>query len=124
MVRAAENADVFALVACPTRRKIIELLAEGERPVTDLVAHLRIRQPSVSEQLRLLRDAGLVEARRSGRQRLYSLNAAKIKPIADWATAFSRFWDKKLDALASHLSKKLSQSKADKSRRTSPPSKD
>lgn len=110
-------ADVFAAVACPTRRKIIELLAAGERPVGDLVEHLQIRQPSVSEQLRVLRDAGLVQSRSAGRHRLYSLNAEKIKPVADWATTFSRFWDRKLDALAAHLAKKAASTSPDSSYR-------
>jgi DNA-binding transcriptional ArsR family regulator len=108
MVRPAEESDAFAAVACPTRRKIIELLAERERPVGELVDHLRITQPSVSEQLRILRDVGIVQARQEGRRRLYSLNPTKIKPVAVWATTFSKFWDRKLEALSAHLAKKKS----------------
>jgi DNA-binding transcriptional ArsR family regulator len=110
MVQSSKEADVFAAVACPTRRKIIDFLVTGEWSVGDLVEHLQIRQPSVSEQLRVLRDAGLVKSRSAGRQRLYSLNAEKIKPVADWATTFSRSWDRKLDALAAHLAKKKQDS--------------
>jgi DNA-binding transcriptional ArsR family regulator len=106
MVRKTASFDVFHAVSCGTRRKIIELLADKERPVGDLVDALRIQQPSVSEQLRVLREAGLVEVRPEGRQRLYRLNAARLKPVADWAGAFSKFWDDKLAALAEHLARK------------------
>lgn len=77
----------------------------------DLVDALRLRQPSVSEQLRILHRAGLVQRRSQGRQRLYRLEALGIKPVADWALAFSRFWDHKLDALAKYLADK--QAKAE-----------
>lgn len=103
MSRRAAHADVFAAVADPTRRRILELLAAGEKAVKELAAAFQISQPSVSEHLRVLRDVGLVQARQDGRLRLYRLDAARMKEIADWAAAFSRFWDKRLDSLGEYL---------------------
>ncbi len=105
MVRPIAENDVFHAVSCGTRRRIMELLTDGERPVGELVDALAIRQPSVSEQLRVLREAGLVQMRKDGRRRLYRLDAAQVKTVAEWAASFSRFWDQKLDALADYLHK-------------------
>ena len=103
MVRQASNSDVFQAIACPTRRSLLELLGERERPVSDLVEALNISQPSVSEQLRVLRETGLVDVERIGRRRIYRLRPAGFRPLIDWMTEFSRFWDVKLDSLASFL---------------------
>lgn len=103
MARGAADADVFSAIADPTRRRMLDLLAEGERAVSDLVAAFSLTQPSISDHLRVLREVGLVRVRREGRRRLYQLNPGKLKELADWVATYSRFWDKRLDALGSYL---------------------
>jgi DNA-binding transcriptional ArsR family regulator len=103
MARAPTTADAFNAVAEPRRRRILDLLAHGERSVNDLAASLRVRQPQASKHLRVLKQVGLVSVRGSGRQRLYSLNAEPLKPIHDWVRTFERFWHESLDRLADYL---------------------
>ena len=101
MPRAATNSDVFNAVAEPRRRAILDLLAEGERSVNDMVEGLPMDQPSVSKHLRILRDVGLVSVRRDGRQRLYRIDAAQLKLVHDWAKTFERYWDSQLGSIKS-----------------------
>ena len=96
MARAATNTDAFNAVAEPHRREILSLLVVQERPVGDIVAILRIDQPSVSKHLRVLRDVGLVRVRRNGRHKFYSTNAEAIRPLHDWAATFERYWEYQL----------------------------
>jgi DNA-binding transcriptional ArsR family regulator len=99
MARAATTADVFNAVAEPRRREILDLLATGERPVGDLVAALGVAQPHVSKHLRVLREVGAVAVRDAGRQRLYRVNGAALRPIHDWVGGFERLWNERFDAL-------------------------
>ena len=101
MARAATTTDAFNAVAEPRRRQILDLLAQGERPVNDLVERLRVAQPVVSKHLRVLRQVGLVEARDEGRQRIYSLNGQRLKPIHDWVQSYERTWSERFDRLES-----------------------
>jgi DNA-binding transcriptional ArsR family regulator len=92
MARAATTSDAFNAVAEPRRRDILNYLALQERPVGDIVAALELEQPSVSKHLRVLKDVGLVQARRAGRQMLYRANADAIRPLHEWASTFERLW--------------------------------
>jgi DNA-binding transcriptional ArsR family regulator len=92
MARAATTSDVFNAVAEPRRREILNYLALLERPVGEIVDALEMEQPSVSKHLRVLKDVGLVHARRDGRQMFYRTNAAGIRPLYEWAGTFERFW--------------------------------
>ena len=92
MARAATTSDTFNAVAEPRRREILECLAGGERPVGDLVIRLGIEQPSVSKHLKVLRQVGLVRARRHGRQMFYQANADGIRPLYEWTKTFERLW--------------------------------
>ena len=92
MARAATTLDPFNAVAEPKRRELLEALAECEMPVNDLVGRLGWPQPMVSKHLGVLKEVGLVTARRDGRQRLYRVNGEKLKTIHDWAKMFERFW--------------------------------
>jgi DNA-binding transcriptional ArsR family regulator len=92
MPRAATTLDPFNAVAEPKRRQMLETLAHGEMPVSDLVGRLGWPQPMVSKHLSVLKEVGLVTARRDGRQRLYQVNGEKLKTIHDWAKMFERFW--------------------------------
>ena len=99
MARAPTTADAFNAVAEPRRRQILDVLAGGERPVTDLVREIGVAQPLVSKHLRVLREVGVVDVRDRGRQRLYRLNGHALKPIHDWVTSYERFWAERFDRL-------------------------
>jgi DNA-binding transcriptional ArsR family regulator len=90
VARAATTTDAFNALAEPRRRQILDVLAGGERPVTDLVRELRLAQPQVPKHLRVLREVGAVEVRNQGRRRVYRLNAGALKPIHDWVGKPSR----------------------------------
>jgi DNA-binding transcriptional ArsR family regulator len=95
MARAATTTDAFNAVAEPRRRRILDVIADGELSVTDLVRELGVPQPLVSKHLRVLRETGLVVARDDGRQRLYRLNGPALKPIYDWVHDFERLWSER-----------------------------
>jgi DNA-binding transcriptional ArsR family regulator len=94
--RASTSSDVFNAVAEPQRRAILSLLAADERPVGEIVDALALAQSSVSKHLRVLRDVGLVRARRDGRRVLYRTNAGAIRPLYEWAGTFERYWRNQL----------------------------
>jgi DNA-binding transcriptional ArsR family regulator len=95
--------SAYAALAEPSRRRILDLLREGERPVGELVDDLRLSQPGVSKHLRVLREAGLVEARVDGRRRLYGLRAAPLEEVDAWLAPYREHWNARLDALERHL---------------------
>lgn len=95
----------FAVVAEPNRRAILSLLLEGERSVGELEHLLRITQPTVSKHLRVLRDAGFVEARVDAQRRVYKIRSQPLKEIDAWLGPFRKYWSKHLDALEQHLDK-------------------
>jgi DNA-binding transcriptional ArsR family regulator len=97
--RAATSSDVFNAIAEPQRRAILEVLAGDERSVTEVVNALGVAQPSISKHLRVLREVGLVEARRDGRQIRYRTNAHAIRPLYEWAGTFERFWKQQLNRI-------------------------
>jgi DNA-binding transcriptional ArsR family regulator len=93
MPRAATTSDVFNAIAEPRRRRIIDLLAgAGEQSVGNLVTRLGIPQPTVSKHLGVLRTVRIVAVNRRGRQRVYRLNPAELKPVHDWVKNYERFW--------------------------------
>jgi len=96
MARAATTSDAFNAVAEPRRREILSYLALKERAVGDIVAALKLDQPSVSKHLGVLRDVGLVKVRRDGRHRFYKTNAEAIRPLHEWASTFERYWTHQL----------------------------
>ncbi len=93
----------FEVVAEPTRRQILDLLLERERPVGDLVAALAMSQPAVSRHLRVLRDAGLVATRTDAQRRVYRLHPEPLAAIDEWLRPYRRMWAASLDRLALHL---------------------
>jgi DNA-binding transcriptional ArsR family regulator len=99
MARAATTTDAFNAVAEPQRRRILDLLADGELAVNELVARLGLTQPQVSKHLRVLREVGAVAVRDDGRRRLYRLNGAALKPIHDWVKAYERTWQERFEAM-------------------------
>ncbi|HEU5012369.1 MAG TPA: metalloregulator ArsR/SmtB family transcription factor [Roseiflexaceae bacterium] len=99
MARAATTTDAFNAVAEPRRRQILDVLANGERSVNDLVTMLDLAQPQVSKHLRVLREVGLVDVRDDGRQRMYRLHGSALKPIYDWVRTYERTWNERFEAL-------------------------
>ena len=99
MARAATTADAFNAIAEPRRRQILDVLAEGERPVNDLVRRLGLGQPQVSKHLRVLREVGAVDVRSQGRERLYRLNGRALKPIHDWVKEYEQTWSDRFELM-------------------------
>ncbi|GLY40635.1 putative transcriptional regulator, ArsR family protein [Amycolatopsis sp. NBRC 101858] len=99
MARAATTADTFNAVAEPRRRQILDALMAGERSVGDLVDVLGLAQPQVSKHLRVLREVGAVDVRDEGRQRVYRLNGAALKPIHDWVKRYEQTWSERFELL-------------------------
>jgi DNA-binding transcriptional ArsR family regulator len=95
--------DAFTAIAEPNRRRILDLLREGERPAGDVVEALSISQPGVSKHLRLLREAGLVRSRVDGQRRLYSVEPRQLASIESWLRPHLDFWRGRLDDLERHL---------------------
>lgn len=93
----------FEVLAEPNRRRILDLLLERERPVGELVANLELSQPAVSKHLRILREAGLVDARTEAQRRLYTVRPAPLKLIDDWLAPYRHIWATALDDLERHL---------------------
>ncbi|NHO84054.1 transcriptional regulator [Micromonospora chalcea] len=102
--RPVSEPDVFAALANPTRREVLRLLRdEGEQPVQRLADRFEMRRPSLSEHLRVLKDAGLVTERPVGRQRVYALRPEPLREVADWLTPYERFWRQRLAGLGDVL---------------------
>jgi DNA-binding transcriptional ArsR family regulator len=93
----------FEVLAEASRRRILDLLAEEERPVGDLVALLSLNQPSVSKHLKVLRDAGLVEYRTDVQRRIYRVRPEPLREIDEWLTPYRRQWAGHVNALERHL---------------------
>ncbi|MGH8524660.1 MAG: ArsR/SmtB family transcription factor [Gammaproteobacteria bacterium] len=87
---------MFNAIAEPQRRAILQILAGDERSVNEVVNTLGLPQPSISKHLRVLREVGLVQSRRDGRQIRYRTNAHAIRPLYAWAGTFERFWNQQL----------------------------
>lgn len=103
MARAATTTDAFNAIAEPRRRKILDVLVEGERSVSDIVTELPVSQPQVSKHLKVLKEVGLVQSRKEGKQHVYRLNAIALKPIHDWLEDYERLWNERLDRLDGYL---------------------
>jgi DNA-binding transcriptional ArsR family regulator len=103
MQTGSASADRFAALADGTRRHLLERLATADRAVGDLMTGLDISQAAVSQHLRVLREAGLVTARKEGRHRYYQLRPAALTELRDWLDELERFWRGRLAALGEYL---------------------
>ncbi len=102
--------EAFAALADPTRRHIVELLAGGERSAGDLARRFTLTQPAVSQHLRVLRDAGLVRARRDAQRRMYSIDGRGLGQVDAWLSRYRAFWTTHLDALEHALQENVEKS--------------
>lgn len=98
-----EMESAFDIIAEPNRRAILSLLVSSQRSVGEIERRLRMPQPTVSKHLRVLRDAGFVEATVDAQRRLYRLKAGPLEEIDAWLAPFRRFWAAHVDALERHL---------------------
>jgi DNA-binding transcriptional ArsR family regulator len=99
MARTPTTHDPFNAVAEPKRRQVLEILGVQELSVNEIVKKLGWAQPMVSKHLAVLKQVGLVSERRAGRQRLYRVNAERLRPIYDWVAPFERIWNERFDRL-------------------------
>ena len=93
----------LAAIADPTRRRIVELLAQRERTAGELVSEFDMSAPAISQHLKELREAGLVTVRAEGQSRIQSLNPEGLDELGDWLEKNRRFWSRRLDALEREL---------------------
>ncbi|WP_091346649.1 ArsR/SmtB family transcription factor [Micromonospora rhizosphaerae] len=97
------SVDAFAVLAEPTRRRILERLRRAESSVGDLVDALGMSQPAVSKHLKVLREAGFVTCRTVARQRIYRIEVRPLQAVDGWLAPYRRLWTDHLDALERHL---------------------
>ncbi len=95
--------EPFVVLSEPSRRRILDLLRDGERPVGDLVDRLGMSQPGVSKHLRVLRDAGFVRVRQDAQRRLYSVDPQPLEAVDAWLMPYRALWSSSLDRLERHL---------------------
>ncbi len=99
MARTPTTHDPFNAVAEPKRRRVLEILGVQELSVNEIVKKLGWAQPMVSKHLAVLKQVGLVTERRAGRQRMYRVNAERLRPIYDWVAPFERIWNERFNRL-------------------------
>jgi len=103
--------NALEALAEPTRRRIVELLADGERSAGEIAAHFETSRPGVSRHLRVLREHGLVRVRDDAQKRLYSLDPAPLAELDAWLAQYRGFWTNRLDALDTEIRRHQRQRK-------------
>jgi DNA-binding transcriptional ArsR family regulator len=103
VVTRDREADVFGAISHPARRRMLDLLVEGDRSVNTIARHFQMSRPAVSQHLRVLLDAGLVTEQRHGRERRYRLVPERLGPVRDWIAHYEQFWDDHLQRLQRHF---------------------
>lgn len=99
----------FAIIAEPNRRAILSLLVSSEQSVGDIERQLGMPQPTVSKHLRVLREAGFVEARVEAQRRVYRVCPEPLREVDEWLAPFRRLWERHFDALEAHLDRVAQQ---------------
>jgi DNA-binding transcriptional ArsR family regulator len=97
--------EVFEALADPTRRRIVELLAENERSAGELAGQFQVSRPAVSKHLRVLREAGIVDVRGDAQKRIYRLEPQALSRAEGWLARHRKFWEQRLDALEAQIEK-------------------
>jgi DNA-binding transcriptional ArsR family regulator len=106
---AEREPEVFAAISHPARRRMLDLVADGDRPVNAIARQFEMSRPAVSQHLRVLLDAGLLTEQRHGRERRYRLAPERLGPVRDWIAHYERFWDDHLQRLQRQLKKGSAQ---------------
>jgi DNA-binding transcriptional ArsR family regulator len=106
--------DAFQTLADPTRRRIVEVLRDGEQQVNDIVEQARIHQSGVSRHLRILHEAGFVSMRPDGQRRLYSLRPEPFRELDGWLARYRSLWQARLDRLGGALEEQRKRRRASK----------
>jgi len=96
----------FQALAEPNRQAILDLLRDGERPVGELVERLDLSQPAVSKHLKVLKEAGMVQARTQAQRRLYRIRPEPLAELDEWLAGYRALWSQSLDLLEEHLDKR------------------
>jgi len=110
-------ASVFEIIAEPNRRAILSLLVSSEQTVGDIERKLSMSQPTVSKHLRVLREAGVVEATVDAQRRVYRLKAEQLQEIDEWLAPFRQLWSTHVDALERHLDQSTPTKRTTKKKR-------
>ena len=105
--------QAFAALADPTRRQIVELLAERDRDAGELAAAFPVTRPAVSRHLRVLRESGLVTVRPHAQRRVFSLDPGPLEELASWLDWCRSFWSRRLDALETELARSRRQQRTE-----------
>jgi DNA-binding transcriptional ArsR family regulator len=100
------HTDVFQTLADPTRRRIVEVLRDGEQQVGDVVAKAGVHQSGVSRHLRILTESGFVSMRPDGQRRLYALRPEPFEELEEWLGTYRKLWESRLDRFGAALAKK------------------
>lgn len=108
--------DVYLAIADPTRRRLLDLIGTGERPVNQLAAPFRMSRPAISQHLRILRRVGLVDMRKDGRERWYRVRGERLREVFDWVAHYEKFWTEKLQALGKYLDRQKGDESTDQHR--------
>jgi DNA-binding transcriptional ArsR family regulator len=98
--------EVFSAISSEARRRILDLLIDGEQPVKKIASHFEMSRPAISQHLAILLSVGLVAEIRQGREHHYRLVPEKLEPVRDWIGFYERFWDDNFTRLRAHLGRK------------------
>jgi DNA-binding transcriptional ArsR family regulator len=98
-VTAAEKHDVFKAIADPTRREVLRLLAESERPISEITSHFSMSRTAVTKHLQILTEAELISGRKEGREKIYQLHPEPLTEVKQWLSYYEKFWENKLSML-------------------------
>ncbi|MDO7485003.1 metalloregulator ArsR/SmtB family transcription factor [Peribacillus frigoritolerans] len=96
---AAEKHDVFQAIADPTRRKVLQLLAEGDLPISEITSHFSMSRTAIAKHLHILSEAELVSGRKVGREKRFRLQPEPLAELKQWLSFYDQYWDNKLSIL-------------------------
>ncbi|MBH0160464.1 ArsR/SmtB family transcription factor [Fictibacillus sp. 26RED30] len=102
MAAPAEKHDVFKAIADPTRREVLRLLSENERPISEIADHFEMSRTAVTKHLQVLTEAELISGRKEGREKIYQMHPEPLTEVKEWLSYYEKFWGNKL-AMLKHL---------------------
>lgn len=114
------HANAFEALADPTRRRVLEALRRGERPVGEIVVQAGIHQSGVSRHLRILQEAGFVSMRPDGQRRLYSLKPEPFRALDQWLASYRAVWEDRLDRFGAALEERRKRARAARKEKRNP----